>query len=211
MTTPPSHMLTWRQATARVIAAVALGAAIAAAIASSGSSASAAKADPAPTGTAASQLSVLRNGPVAQNPPAGISAGLESGKADTTAVRLLGSNVDGLGVDLYASARPNGGACNALGSAKGPVATTCVDDLPASGISLNAVDAAGWLLFGFAADGVVGVDIVVGGKAVPATMLPNAYVADLGALDISSATALLVHRADGTTVTVVNDLRAPGS
>ena len=70
---------------------------------------------------------------------------------------------------------------------------------------------AGWLLFGFAADGVVGVDIVVGGKAVPATMLPNAYVADLGALDLGSATALLVHRADGTTVTVVNDLRAPGS
>src|SRR5882757_9290998 len=50
------------------------GTAIAAAIATSGSSASAAKADLAPTGTAASQLSVLRDGPVAQNPPAAISA-----------------------------------------------------------------------------------------------------------------------------------------
>jgi hypothetical protein len=119
--------------------------------------------------------------------------------------------VDGLGLDLYASARPNGGACTALGSAKGSVATTCVDDLPASGISLNATDMAGWLLFGFAADGVVGVDVVVGGKAVPATMLRNAYLANLGALDLSSVTALVVHRADGTTVTVVNDLRAPGS
>ena len=211
MSTPPSHLLTWRQATARVIAGIALGAAIAAAIASHGSSASAAKADPAPTGTAASQLSVLRNGPVAQSPPAGISAGLDSGKADTTAVRLLGSNVNGLGVDLYASARANGGACNALGSAKGSVATTCVDDLPAAGISLTAVDESGWLLFGFAADGVIGVDVVVGGKTMPATMLPNAYVADLGALDIGSVTALVVHRADGTAVSVANDLLAPGS
>ena len=211
MTTPPTHVLTWRQATVRVIAGVALGAAIAAAIATSGSSASAAKADPAPAGTAASQLSVLRDGPVVQSPPAAVSAGLDSGKADTTAVRLLGSNVDGLGLDLYASARANGGACNALASAKGSVATTCVDDLPASGISLNATDVAGWLLFGFAADGVVGVDVVVGGKAVPATMLRNAYLANLGALDLSNATALLVHRADGTTVTVDNDLRAPGS
>jgi hypothetical protein len=211
MTPPPSHMLTLRQATGRVIAGVALGAVIAAAIATYGSSASAAKGDLAPTGTAASQLSVLRDGPVAQSPPADISAGLDSGKADTTAVRLLGSNVDGLGVDLYASARPNGGACNALSSPKGGVATTCVDDLPASGISVNATDSAGWLLFGFAADGVVGVDVVVGDKALPATMLRNAYVANLGALDPGKATALVVHRADGTSVTVVNDLRAPGS
>jgi hypothetical protein len=58
---------------------------------------------------------------------------------------------------------------------------------------------------------VVAVDVVIGGKAVAATMLRNAYVANLGALDLRNATTLVVHRADGTTVTVVNDLRAPGS
>ena len=88
-----------------------------------------------------------------------------------------------------------------------PVSTTSWP----SGISLNATDAAGWLLYGFAADGVVGVDVLVAGKALPATMLRNAYVANLGAFDLSDATQLVVHHADGTTVTVANDLRAPGS
>ena len=99
----------------------------------------------------------------------------------------------------------------AMGSAKGGVGTTCVDDLLPSGISLNAADAAGWLLYGFAADGVVAVDVLVAGKTLPATMLPNAYVADLGAFGLSDATLLVVHHADGTADTVANDLRAPGS
>ena len=97
--------------------------------------------------------------------------------------------MNGLGIGVYAAARANGGACMAMGSAKGGVGTTCVDDLLPSGISLNAADAAGWLLYGFAADGVVAVDVLVAGKALPATMLPNAYVADLGAFGLSDATA----------------------
>jgi hypothetical protein len=211
MPTPRTHVLTWRQALARVIASVALGTAVAAAIAVHGSSASAAKVDPAPTGTAAAQLSVLQRGPITQSPPSSVSAGLASGSADTAAVHLLGANVDGLGISVYAAARANGGACSALDSAKGGVGTTCVDDLLPSGISLNAADAAGWLLYGFAADGVVAVDVLVAGKALPATMLPNAYVASLGASDLSGATLLVVHHADGTADTVANDLRAPGS
>jgi hypothetical protein len=46
---------------------------------------------------------------------------------------------------------------------------------------------------------------------MPAAMLANAYVVVLGSRDLSDATALVVHHADGTTVTVSNDLRAPGS
>ena len=94
---------------------------------------------------------------------------------------------------------------------KGGVGTQCVDDLPPSGISLEATDATGWTLYGFAADNVVGVDVVLNGKAQPATMLPNAYLADLGGASLNDATALLVHYADGTTGKVPNDLRAPGS
>jgi hypothetical protein len=211
MPTPPTHMLTWRQALARVIASVALGAAVAFAIASHGSSASAAKVDPAPTGTAAAQLSVLQRGPITPNPPPSVSAGLGSGSADTSAVHLLGANVDGLGLSVYAAVRANGGACAALDSAKGGVGTTCVDDLMPSGISLNGADAAGWLLYGFARDDVVGVDVLVAGKALPATMLPNAWVADLGSVALGDAKLLVVHHADGTADVVANDLRAPGS
>ncbi len=109
------------------------------------------------------------------------------------------------------SVRSNGGACNALASAKGGVGTTCVDNLPPSGISIAASDAAGWTLYGFAADDVVAVDVFVDGKPQPATLLRNAYVADLGGADLSDATALIVHYADGTTGKVPNDLRAPGS
>ena len=126
-------------------------------------------------------------------------------------MRLLGANVGGLGLDLYASARSNGGACHALSASKGGVGTVCVDNIPKSGITIAASDANGWLLYGFAADGVVAVDVVLDGKATPATMLANAYLAALGSHDLSEATALLVHHADGTADTVPSDLRAPGS
>ena len=206
-----SQKLTARQATGRVLASVALGGALAAAIVSLGVSASGADVRSTDPGSAAAQLAVLQNGPIVKSPPPDVAAGLAGASADAVAVRLLGANAAGSGLDLYASARSNGGACNALSNPKGGVGTQCVDDLPASGISLQAADAAGWTLYGFAADSVVGVDVVLDGKAQPATMLRNAYLADLGAGTLSDAKALIVHYADGTTGVVTNDLRAPGS
>jgi hypothetical protein len=204
-----SHLLTRRQALARVIASIALGTAVAVAIATHGISDSAAKVDPGGPGTAAAQLSVLQGGAVDRNAPSAVQSGLDGGSADAQAVRLLGRNPDGS--SLYASRRANGGACNALSSAKGAVGTVCVDNLQAGGISISASDADGWLLYGFAADDVVAVDVVLAGKTQPATMLPNAYVADLGSNELSAATALVVHHADGTVATVPAGLQAPGT
>jgi hypothetical protein len=205
------HKLTWRQALVRIVASVALGTALAAAIASHGVSSSAAGVAPGTPGTAAAELSVLRTGPVERNPPPGVGSGFAGGSADADDVRLLGANVGGLGLNLYASARDNGGACHALSASKGGVGTTCVDSIPAGGITLGASNANGWLLYGFAADGVVAVDVVLDGKPTPATMVANAYLAELGSNDLSAVTELLVHHADGTAVAVSNDLRAPGS
>ena len=210
MTTHPDK-LTWRQASARILASVALGAAIAAAIASSHGSASAARADPAPPGTAASQLGVLRTGPIDGTAPSGVAAGFDGASGRTDAIRLLGRNAGGLDLSLYATARANGGACHALSNAKGAVGTTCVETIPPEGITIGASDIDGWTLYGFAADDVVGVDVVIGGKAQPATLLENAYAADLGSADLADAAVLIVHRADGSATTVPNNLRAPGS
>jgi hypothetical protein len=210
MMTTHSHKLTPRQAAARIATSIALGASLAVAIVSFGVSASGAEVRSSNPGTAAAQLAVLQNGPIAKSPPPDVAAGLGSASADTAAVRVLGTNAGGSGLDLYASARSNGGACNALGNPRGGVGTQCVDDLLA-GISLEAADATGWTLYGFAADNVVGVDVVLAGRVTAAAMLRNAYVADLGSSDLSDAKALIVHYADGTTATVPNDLRAPGS
>lgn len=210
-TTAHTHKLTWRQALARIVLSIALGLALAAAIASHGISSSAAKPAPGPGGTAAAELGVLRTGPVDRNPPSEVGAGFAGGSADADNVRLLGANVGGLGLTLYASARSNGGACHALSASKGGVGTVCADDIPESGITVAASDANGWLLYGFAADGVVAVDVVLAGKATPATMLANAYLAALGTPDLGEATALIVHHADGTAVSVPIGLKAPGS
>jgi hypothetical protein len=210
MTTHPDK-LTWRQASARIIASVALGAAIAAAIASSHGSASAARAEPVPPGSAASQLGVLRNGPVDRTAPSAVAAGFDGASASTDAIRLLGRNAGGVDLSLYGSARTNGGACHALINAKGAAGTMCVETIPPEGITIGASDVDGWTLYGFAADDVVGVDVVIGGKAQPATMLQNAYAADLGSADLGAAAVLVVHHADGSAVTVPNNLRAPGS
>jgi hypothetical protein len=209
--TTHSHKLSLRQAAARIGASVALGGALAALIVSFGVPASGADVRTNDPGSAAAQLGVLQNGPVAKSAPADVSAGLSSASANTAAVRLLGADADGSGLDLYASGRSNGGACNALSSPKGGVGTQCVDDLPAGGVTIEASDATGWTVYGFAADNVVGVDVLLAGKAEPATMLRNAYVADLGAGSLNDVTAVIVHYADGTTGTVPNDLRAPGS
>jgi hypothetical protein len=209
--TPNSHKLSARQSATRIAASVVLGGALAAVIVGFGVSASGSDVPTGGPGTAAAQLGVLHNGPIATNPPPDVSAGLGGASADTAAVRALGANAAGSGLDLYAAARSNGGACNALSNPKGGVGTQCVDDLPASGISLEAADATGWTLYGFAADNVVGVDVVLNGRAQPAAMLPNAYVADLGSAGLNDATALIVRYADGTTGKVPNDLRAPGS
>jgi hypothetical protein len=206
-----SHKLTMRQAAARIVASVAVGGALAAAIVSFGVSASGAEVRTSDPGTAAAQLGVLQSGPITKSPPPDVSAGLGSASASTVAVHLLGADAGGSGLDLYASGRSNGGACNAFSNPKGGVGTQCVDDLPASGISLEASDASGWTIYGFAADNVVSVDVVLDGRSQPAAMLRNAYVADLGAGGLSDVKALIVHYADGTTGTVPNDLRAPGS
>ena len=210
MTTHPSK-LTLRQAVARVTASVAVGAAIAVAIASHGS-ASAARVDPAPTpGTAAAQLGVLQTGPVEASPPSEVAVGFDGASAQIDGVRLLGQNAGGSGLSLYAAARANGGACNSLTSAKGMAGTICVQNIPPEGVTLGASDMGGWTLYGFAADDVVAVDVVISGKPQPAALLKNAYAADLGTANLSDATALLVHHADGTVDTVPNTLRAPGS
>ena len=211
MMTTHSDKLTWRQASARIIASVALGLAIAAAIASSHGSATAARAEPAPPGTAASQLGVLRTGPIDGTAPSGVAAGFDGASARTDAIRLLGRNAGGLDLSLYATARANGGACHALTNAQGAAGTTCVETIPPEGITIGASDIDGWTLYGFAADDVVGVDVVIGGKAQPATLLQNAYAADLGSADLSDAAVLVVHHADGSVDTVPNNLRAPGS
>jgi hypothetical protein len=204
------NQLTLRQASLRVIASVALGGAIALAIATHGS-ASAARVESVPPGSAASQLNVLRTGPVEQNPPSGVSAGFDGASADIGAVRLLGRNAGGSGLSLYGTVRANGGACNALINPKEAVGTVCVADIPAEGITLAAADVDGWVIYGFAADDVTGVDVVVGGKPLPAQLLRNAYAADLGAGSLNDATELLVHHSDGSTDAVKNSLRAPGS
>jgi hypothetical protein len=202
-------MLTRRQAVARVIASIAVGTALAAAIASHAISDSAAA--PNPPGAAAAQLGVLMSGPVERSTPSAVQAGFDAGSADAAAVRLLGRDVTGPGSSLYASRRTNGGACNALSSTKGTVGTVCVDNLEPGGISIGASDADGWTLYGFAADNVVAVDVVLAGKAQPAKMLPNAYVADLGSNALNAATALVVHHADGTADIVPAGLQAPGA
>jgi hypothetical protein len=212
MTTADTNKLTLRQATLRIVSSVALGAAIAAGIATSHGSASAARVDPAPPpGTAASQLDVLRTGPVDRSAPSGVQAGFAGASADADAIRLLGHNAGGLGLSLYASARANGGACNALSNAKGAAGTMCFETIPPEGITVGASDIDGWTLYGFAADDVVGVDFVLGGKPQPATMLKNGYAADLGSAGLSDVSVLIVHHADGSVVTVPNTLRAPGS
>ncbi len=206
-----SHKLTWRQASVRIVAGIAIGAAIATAIASHGS-ASAARVDSSPPpGSAASQLGVLRVASVDASPPSDVAAGLDGASALATGVHLLGQDIGGSGLSLYAASRANGGACNALAAAKGATATACVQNIPPEGITIGASDVNGWTLYGFAADDVVGVDVVLNGQAVAASLLQNAYVADLGAADLSAATALLVHHADGTVDKVANTLRAPGS
>ncbi len=57
----------------------------------------------------------------------------------------------------------------------------------------------------------MGVDVVLGGKPQPATMLKNGYAADLGPAGLSDASVLIVHHTDGSVDTVANTLRAPGS
>jgi hypothetical protein len=68
----------------------------------------------------------------------------------------------------------------------------------------------GWVVYGFAADGEVAVDVVIGGQTEPAMMLPSAYVASLGSHALGDATALFVHYADGTSAEVPTGLQTPG-
>jgi hypothetical protein len=211
MTITHNNKLTWRQATLRIVASVAIGAAIAVGIASSHGSASAARVDPAPPGSAASQLGVLRTDPVDGSAPSGVAAGFDGASANPDAIRLLGHNAGGLGLSLYASARANGGACNALSNAKGAAGTMCFESIPPEGITVGASDVDGWTLYGFAADDVVGVDVVIGGKPQPATMLKNGYAADLGSAGLGDVSVIIVHHAGGAVDTVPNTLRAPGS
>jgi hypothetical protein len=205
MSNPHTQSLTRRQALARVAVSAALGAAIAGAIVLHGVSTSRAGIQAPPPGTAAAQLTALQRAPVDSDPPADVQAGLAGASARVDAVRVLGGVGDGT---LYAALRVNGGACNALAAAKGGVGTTCVDKLQ-DGITITASNPSGWVVYGFAADDVVAVDVVVDGRALAASMLPNAYALALGGADLAAASALVVHRADGSTVTVKSGLQAP--
>jgi hypothetical protein len=204
--THPTNSLTHRQALARVLVSVAIGIAIAAVIVIHGVSASSAGVAATAPGTAASQLTALQKVPVDRTAPSDVQAGLAGGSAKTDAVRALGAV--GGDLSLYAAVSSSGGACNALASAKGGVGTTCVDRLQ-NGISISASDSSGWVVYGFAGDDVVAVDVLVDGVAQPATMLPNAYALALGTADLGDASALVVHHADGTAETVKSGLQAP--
>ena len=150
---------------------------LAAAIAGHGSLGLRRRARPGAPGTAAAQLERLTTARSRQSPPSGVSAGFAGASADTAAVRLLGANAGGLGPQLYAAARANGGACNALSNAKGGVGTTCVDDLPPSGITPRAprTRPAGRSTASPPTTSSASTSCS-NGKAQPATMLPNAYV-----------------------------------
>ena len=186
--------------------------AIAAAIASTHGSASAARADPAPPGYGgvAAQRPAYRPRST-RRAPSGVEAGFAGASADADASGCSGHNAGGLGLTLYAAARANGGACNALSNAKGAAGTMCFENIPPEGITISASDIDGWTLYGFAADDVVGVDVVLGGKPQPATMLKNGYAADLGPPTSAMRPCSIVHHADGSVDTVANNLRAPGS
>jgi hypothetical protein len=211
MINPHPRLLTRRQALARVVVSVVVGTLIATALIAHGVTSSHAGIPAGPPGDATEQLSVMQDGSVDQNAPAAVESGLGSASADSGAVHQLDGAGNGDSVDMYAAPRSNGGACNALAGSDGTVGTTCSDNIPASGITVAASDSTGWVLYGFAADDVTGVDVVVDGTPQPATMLPNAYTADLGTHDLSEATSLVVHHADGTTDTVSNTLQAPPS
>ena len=143
MTHPHTHTLTRRQALTRTLVSVALGLGLAAVIIIHGVSTSSARVEPAPPGSAASQLTTMQNLPIDSAAPAAVQAGLADGSARADAIRRLGS-IDGAGLSLYAALRSNGGACNALASTKGGVGTTCAETLQ-DGISIAASDAGGWL------------------------------------------------------------------
>ncbi|HEY3614291.1 MAG TPA: hypothetical protein VGK92_11325 [Gaiellales bacterium] len=185
---------------------VAIGAGIAAIIVVHGVSTSSAGVEATAPGTASAQLTALQKVPVDRTPPSDVQAGLAGGSARTDAVRALGT----VGGDrtLYAAVRPSGGVCNALAGAKGGVGTTCADTLR-NGITISASDDSGWVVYGFAADDVVAVDVIVDGVAQPASMLPDAYALELGTADLGDASALVVHHADGSAETVKSGLQAP--
>jgi hypothetical protein len=211
MIDPHPHLLTRRQALTRIIVSVTIGTLLAVAFIGHGVSSSHADVQAGPPGSAAQQLGVLQDGAVDPNAPSAVQSGLDSASAEPDAVHQLDGTGNGNDVDVYAAPRSNGGACNAVAGTDGTVGTTCVNTIPASGITIDASDATGWVIFGFTADDVTGVDVVVDGTPQPATMLPNAYTADLGTHDLSEATSLIVHHADGTTDTVGNTLQAPPS
>ena len=211
MINPHPHLLTRRQALTRVAVSIVIGSLIAVALIAHGVTSSHADVQPGPSGNAAAQLGVLQTGAVDQNAPSAVQSGLGNASADPSDVHQLDGKGNGDNVDVYAAPRSNGGACNAVAGTDGTVSTTCVNSIPATGITVDASDATGWVLFGFAANDVTGVDVVVDGTPQPATMLPNAYTADLGGHDLSDATSLVVHHADGSTDTVANTLQAPPS
>jgi hypothetical protein len=211
MINPHPHLLTRRQALARILVSVAVGTLIAVILIGHGVASSNADVQTGPPGNAASQLGVLQDGTVDQNAPSAVESGLGNASADPADIHQLDGQGNGNDVDIYAAPRSNGGACNAVAGTNGTVGTTCVNNIPASGITIDASDATGWVIFGFTADDVTQVDVIVDGQALPATMLPNAYTADLGTHDLSEATSLVVHHADGSTDTVSNSLQAPPS
>ena len=206
---PHPHLLTRRQALARILVSVTIGTLVAVILIGHGVASSHADVQPGTPGSASEQLGVLQDSAVDPNAPSAVQSGLGSASADPGDVHQLDGQGNGNDVDIYAAPRSNGGACNAVAGTDGTVGTTCVSNIPATGITIDASNATGWVMYGFAANDVTGVDVVVDGVAQPAKMLPNAYTADLGTHDLSDATALIVHHADGSTDTVANTLQAP--
>ena len=195
----------------RILVSARLGLGLAAVIIVHGVSTSSARVEPAPPGTAASQLTALQTRARSTRPPLRrYRRGSPTARPDADAIHLLGSDIGGGGLSLYAARALERRCLQRPRGRQGRCRHHCADTLE-DGISIAASDAAGWLVYGFAADGVVAVDVVVDGKPQPAAMLPNAYALGLGAAELGEATAFVVHHADGTVVTVSRGLQAPPS
>ena len=143
------------------------------------------RADPAPPGTAASQLSVLQNGPVDAEPARGrLGRSRQRHRPTPTAVRLLGSNADGLGVDLYALGARQRRCVQRARQREGHRRHDLRRRSPGDGHHASNAVGCGRL-------GALRLRSrrrrrrrrrASAARPQPATMLPNAYAADLGAV-----------------------------
>ena len=78
---------------------------------------------------------------------------------------MLGHNAGGLDLDALRLRARQRRSLQCPQQREGGAGTICFETIPPEGITVGASDVDGWTLYGFAADDVVGVDVVLGGKA----------------------------------------------